>query len=419
MINLGKMKKGCLISIGILLGVMGASAQERPAFGWEAPLPEVKSAGFYRIPVTPALSAKAWRNGEWDIRIFSDSAEIPYLIERRYEWLSEGDFIAYATPELSSVPGKETVIVFEPKPQQSIREFGLRYANTAVRKNVVLTGSNDMRQWYALRPPFQLDPAAAVPVQGKDTIIEETITLPVSGFRYFRLVIDDSASAPIHFNCVGFRKNADRREIIRRIAGVPMQLLKGKDRRTDRFLIALPAAYPLRELRVQFREPAMFRREAVLYALEDGRERQLAFGSVRSEDTVNRFPLEGTAGYDSLVLQVENGDNPPLVPGEAGLWQEEWEMIAQLEPGRYALRGGAPGQRAPVYDAAYFASSYRRQAGAALAPGEPVALRKEEAVAASRTFFTSRWWVWMGIVLVVGLLGFVVRSMLGEMRKKG
>lgn len=417
MIYLSKMKKSCLISISILLAVMGTSAQERPEFEWEAPLPEVRSAGFYRIPVTPALSAKAWRNGEWDIRIFRDSAEIPYFIERNYEWLSEGDFIAYATPELVSVPGKETVIVFEPKPQQAIREFGLRYANTAVKKNVVLTGSNDRQLWYALRPPFQLDPAAAVPVKGKDTIIEETITLPVSGFRYFRLVINDSASAPILFNCVGFRRDADRREVIRRIGGVPMQLLKGKDRRTDRFLVVLPAAYPLSELRLQFLQPQMYRRDAVLFAIENGRERQLAFGSVSSEDSVSRFPLREAEACDSLVVQVENGDNPPLVPGDAELWQDEWVMTAQLEPGRYALRGGALGQRAPVYDAAYFAMKYRRQAGEVLAPGDPVVLQKDEAGGESKTFFTSKWWVWLGIVLVVGLLGFVVRSMVREMKK--
>ncbi|WP_341841422.1 hypothetical protein [Chitinophaga caseinilytica] len=416
MINL--LKKSCRINLFLLGCAMSASAQDSARFTWEAKLPKVDSFFFYRIPITPALSAKAFRGGEWDIRIFGDAGEVPYLLERKYRVISEGNFIAYATPKLESVPGKETVIVFEPKPQMSLKSFGLRYSNTDVEKTAVLTGSNDGVQWYAIRPEFLLSPATAIPVKGKETIVEQTIGMPVSGYRYFKLVINDSASAPLHFNCVGFRNKPQLVEEKIKAADVELVLMDGKDRRTDRFLLTLPAALPVREVTIPISQPAMYRRDVQLLSIENGAEHLLTTAVLYSEDSVNVIEMGPNTVFDSLVLKVENGDNLPLVPGSAGIWQDAYMLITKLEPGNYTLRGGAAGMRAPKYDAEFFRFAYHEQAGRDLVPEAPVTIDRPQPVPAAASVFTSRWWIWLGIVVVIGVLALVVRGLLRDMKKE-
>lgn len=418
MINLFRKKRSCLISIGLMACFPAAIAQKAPAFTWEAKLPRVDSPSFYRIPVTPALSAKAFRNGAWDVRIFGDSAEVPYVALQSFKTISPGDFKAYPTPVLESHAGKETVIVFEQEPHATIREFGLRYANTAVPKKVVLTGSPDQIQWYAIRPPFLLDPSSAMPVPGKETILEETITIPASGFKYYKLVIDDSASAPLQINCVGFRSQKQERPLLQEVPGAVVKLLTGKDRRSDRFLITLPQQYPLKELSLSIARPQLYHREASLWILEDGKEQAAGSQTLRSDAGVNSFSLDEGMLYDSLVMIVENGDSPPLEPEQVKAWQSAWSLVAKLEPGNYNMKGGAPGLHTPEYDATYFSAAYHRQAGTDLVPGDPVVVKGNEVVETLPTFFTTRNWIWAGIIIVVGLLAFVVRGMLKDMKKE-
>lgn len=427
MINLSNMKIGYLISAGLLLGGWSASAQEGPKFAWEAKLPRVDSPGFYRIPVTAALSARAHRNGEWDIRILGSAGEVPYVPQQMSTIVATGDFKAYGTPKLESVPGKETTIIFEPQLNKSISEFGFRYANTHVRKKAVLTGSADMVQWFAIREPFLLDPSAAIPVEGKPTILEETISMPLSGYRYYKLVIDDSASAPLQINCVGYRSVSQQQPAREELSGVKMQLLQGKDRRTDRFLITLPDRYPVRRISMVCPRPLMFHRSATLRSIENGAERLLVNTILQSDAGVQTISLPGGRMYDrnvldgvfdSLILQVDNGDSPPLVPEQVKAWRDVWHLVAHLEPGDYVLAGGASMMEIPSYDVAYFQQAYYKQDAQLLAAGDPVETGGDVAEPEPKTFFTSRIWVWLGILVVVALLGFVVRSMIRDMQKR-
>ncbi len=104
MINL--LKKSCRISLLFLCSAWSAVGQEKPGFTWEAALPRVTTPGFYQIPITPAIAARAYRNGEWDIRVYGDSAEIPYLVTQFFEVVASGDFKAYPMPKMESVPGR-------------------------------------------------------------------------------------------------------------------------------------------------------------------------------------------------------------------------------------------------------------------------------------------------------------------------
>ncbi len=182
------------------------------------------------------------------------------------------------------------MIIFEQAPQKTINEFGLRYTNTDVAKKARLTGSPDMVQWFAVKEDFKLMPVAARPVPDKPDIVEETIVMPTSGFRYFKLEIDDSASAPLQINCVGFRSEPQQRPERQEVPGVTMRLLPAKDRRTDRFLITLPYASPLSAVSMLVPKPELFHRNAEVLAISGGKEQRLSEKLLHSADGCQVIP---------------------------------------------------------------------------------------------------------------------------------
>lgn len=402
------------ISAIILFSSLNAFGQQD--FTWEAKLPVPDTTGYYHIAITPAVSARAYKGGHWDLRIFSGKTEVPYVLNQ--DFLKDSNtnaFKAFLMPLLEAKPNVSTTIIFEQSLQKPLTEFGLRYTNTTVRKKVQLTASNDKTIWYALREPFFLDPSSAV-LMG--TLLEETISIPASSFRYYKMVINDSASAPLHINCVGFRSIPQLFPAHTEVPGVTLKMLPGKDRKEDKYLIDLHDSYPVSHLTVTVKAPVMYYRNAMLTAPVQSFERMLSEFTLSSELQGLKVLLPKDATYDSIYLTIPNGDNPPLELGEVKVWQHTYYLIAYLEKGKeYALKGGDIRLRIPQYDVEHFKEVYTSLAQHMIQPLDPVVKEKpvpEDAV----TFFKSQWWVWAGIGFIIVLLGFVVVRMMKDMKKE-
>lgn len=404
------MKKNWISAI-ILCCNLHVFAQQAQDFSWKAKLPVPDTTGYYHIAITPALSARAYQAGNWDIRIFSGETEIPYVLNQDFlEDKNTNTFKSFSMPLLEVKPNAATTVIFELLLQKPLSEFQLRYTNTTVRKQAQLTASNDKVIWYALREPFLLDPSAAITVEGKATLLEETIAIPASSFRYYKLVLNDSASAPLQINCVGHRRIPQLFPAHTAIPGVTMKLLPGKDRREDRYLIDLHDNYPLTHLTIRVKAPLMYHRSATLSA-------PVQHFILSSETPMTQVTLQERGMYDSIWLNISNGDNPPLELDKVEAWQNTYYLIAHLEKGKtYSLKGGAPGMQIPRYDAEHFREVYASLAQHMMQPEPPVMITK---VVTSPTFFNSRWWVWAGIIFIVALLVMVVFRMLKDMAKEG
>lgn len=396
------------ISAIALLCSFQVSAQQN--FSWEAKLPVPDTTGYYHIAITPAVSARAYHRGDWDIRIFSGNTEVPYVLNQ--DFLKDNNtnsFKAFGMPLLEVKPDVATTVIFEQGMQRPLSEFGLRYTNTTVRKKVTLTAGNDKMTWYALRDPFLLDPAAAVLI---GTLREETINIPTSSFRYYKLVINDSASAPLQINSVGYRVISQLFPAHTEVPGISLKLLPGKDRREDKYLIDLHDNYPVSHITIAVKAPAMYHRSASFSVLDHD--------LVLSSETPGlQISLPEQRTYDSIYLTIPNGDNPPLELGEARAWQNTYYLIAYLEKGKdYSLKGGDTGLRIPQYDIAHFKEVYASLAQHMIQPEVPV-LKAKPVAEVSATFFNSKWWVWAGIGFIIALLGFVVIRMMRDMKKEG
>lgn len=112
-------------------------------------------------------------------------------------------------------------------------------------------------------------------------------------------------------------------------------------------------AYLIDGVALSIGSPVLYKREAVVSSLDDGRI--VAAINIDPTDTVFRLQRAKTRG---LLIDISNNDNPPLVIRQATAWQSDIFVVALLQGGRqYRLVAGDPSVRAPDYDLHYFTDS--------------------------------------------------------------
>lgn len=410
------MKKKWISAI-ILFCNLQTFAQQAMDFSWEAKLPVPDTTGYYHIAITPAVSARAYQMGKWDVRIFADKTEVPYVLNQDFlQDKNTNTFHAFSMELPEVKPNATTTVIFEQPLPKPLAEFGLRYTNTTVRKKVQLTVSADKVTWYALRDPFLLDPSSAVKVDEEGTLLEETINIPTSGYRYYKLVMDDSTSAPLQINGVGYRSIPQLFPTHTVVPGVTVNMLPGKNRREDQYLIVLHDKYPLTHLTIGVKAPSMYHRNATLSTVIQTFSSRWSEFTLSSKEPLRQIVLPQPGTYDSIYLNIFNGDNPPLELGEIKAWQNTYYLIAYLEKGKaYVLKGGAPRMEIPQYDVTHFRQVYESQAQHMMEPAPPV-MKVTSEPAITATFFNSQWWVWGGIMFIIVLLSLIVVRMIRDMK---
>lgn len=111
---------------------------------------------------------------------------------------------------------------------------------------------------------------------------------------------------------------------------------------------------------------------------------------------------------DTLLVRIENGDNPPLAIDAVRVTSPRWELRARVPEGGARLVYGAPGARAPDYDLSLLTEDVRRM------PVPEATLGEERELTPPTPGLVDRGLSVIGIgLLAIGLLGMVVRVLRG------
>ena len=126
-------------------GGFAAKAQETP---WQATVPQVSSAGFYDVMLSPEIAAHCKSNFA-DLRLQGEGPETPYLL--RTEPLRTVKQVHHAHEiVLLSHAEDSSVIVFKNAQNAYINNIVLQVQNAKVRKRIRLTGSHDRETWFTI-----------------------------------------------------------------------------------------------------------------------------------------------------------------------------------------------------------------------------------------------------------------------------
>ncbi|MEP6737009.1 MAG: hypothetical protein ABJA70_15915 [Chryseolinea sp.] len=381
----------------------------------ESKLPPVEHDGFYRIVISPSLSSHLNR-GFTNIRIHDDKgSEVPYLFESERANHFTTTFKNYDIIEKRQVRSCCTTLTLANVDGHSINNISLSIKNAEVTKNATLLGSDDKENWYALKDQFIINSIANTKKTSEINIVD----FPLSNYSYYRVIISDSLTAPLNILGAGYYETKSEEG---KYSKVPVKVLARDSISVKKTFLALSfdSAQVLDRLFIKMKGAPYFLREAELFIKRRRTNRKKAVEYYF--DYVSPFVLSSKQSsvielnaefVKELRIVVQNKDNPPLQVSDIEAYQLNRYLTAWLSAGQsYSVAIGGRELQAPAYDIGHFKDKI--PADITTLEASPFKMFDNVSVAASKTFFTSSVFVWVAIVLVIGVLGFMAVRMARE-----
>lgn len=410
-------KKNPFSRLALILFLLLASAKGRAqdsraqeGFSYHSELDTVRQAGFYKITLMPDLLAKC-RADLSDLRIRDSAGNwVPYVAKSDLPVFTTENFTEF--PILSNEKLKDSlteVVISNPLPG-NISSLLLVMKNISAHRTAVLSGSDDHEKWFVIREHIELQEA------GSDTADHyvQSISFPTSNYRFFKLILEDKGLLPVNILRTGI---TSRSFTIGKYLGVPYPALTQKDSSDKHSYIILQYRdhYRIDKLNLLLQGPSLFARHAEVYDKSNGGDRLIAEIALRPGNT--SFTLPGIK-TDSLLIDINNEDNKPLIVQAVQTAQLNQYLIALLQPGSgyFLLAGNARAQR-PEYDLKYFTDSLTKDPQEILAgPVQPVS--PGLAVVVQLRAGHSELWLWGILAIVLALLTSLSFRMMKSIPKK-
>lgn len=405
------MKQGIRCGLMAYAAMLAAVVQ---AQRWKAELPTVDSAGLHAIVLSPEMIGRS-SAGAADVRI-QDAAgnAMPYVFavaQARTEEVGWAPFNVIRNEATS----RWTIVELEkPAGEPFVEEIRLTIRNTNAMKSMRITGSDDKHNWYMLADGLLM---GAWSSPGRT---QQIISIPASDYRFVRLALNDSLTPPLQILAAEWRHATS-------IAGTWTDIDDATWAISDsagisRIRVTCPYDATIDRIEFVVEDTGRYLRTCAIermFETTTGRDhkrrvqtrsdRSLTFQLSSDDPALVDVPA---LQLDTFTIVIDNGDDRPLKIADIKLKQLRRWLLADLQPGRhYTITTGDPKRQAPQYDMVHFKDRLRSPI-ATLQHGPLVALAT--AAPEGPAIDPSRWWIWAGLVAVLGLVGFMAVRMLRE-----
>jgi hypothetical protein len=316
---------------------------------------------FARLFLPPEVAAAC--QGELrDVRLVSrDGRDVPYVVDRLDERVLGLVWVGRLV-DTQSERRKQTVWVVDLYEPRSFDSVDLEISGQDFGKRVRLEVSDDRTSWRLLRAdagvfdrPWGETRPWGERIRQTEISVEEGATA-----RYLRLTADDARSKPIEVR--GVRALGIRRlpgaAVRRAVALEKMAAPQGK----SRYRLDVEPGFPVDAVEISGDEPAFARRVRLIDVRMIGeRAEETTLGDARlyrlrieDEDLAGEsLALAVRTGLGgSRVIEVDNGDSPPLKNLRVTLVSTATSLLFPTVAAPARLYYGNPATRAPVYDLA-------------------------------------------------------------------
>jgi hypothetical protein len=384
----------------------------------EAPLPSVNAEGFYSIPLPSDVTSRMTVDCG-NVRILDEKGvEVPYILVKERPQFSKTEFIEY---KMQKEQRKDccTLLTLINDKRNTISNIMLEVKNADVTKRATLVGSDDQRTWYALK---ENDLVGGFSNPNSTSEIE-IVSFPLSNYQYYKLILDDSTSTPFNIIRAGYYNTSTVNGAYTEIPGVSIASADSVKDKTTWATITMPADVEFVD-KIQFdiEGPKFYYRSAALYTKDEymnkGVKKEylnevLTFDITSTHENSLNISMKPTA----LRLKIQNESNPPLKLKGVRAWQLRRSLTTYLTAGHtYKLVIAEPAMVAPTYDLVMFQDSIPKVLPT-ITPGAVTNFERKKELVESTTYFTNRNIIWVAIVVVIAILGFMSVRMIRESDK--
>jgi hypothetical protein len=368
-------------------------------FAYKADIGEVKQSGFHKILITPALAARS--NTDFsDIRITDDSGRfVQYILHRDQPVFDRKELRIIPLVSIQKTYQGNTQLILEisqdtiPITRQESYSFVIVMRKADAYRNASISGSRDMKDWYAINDKIILDARSDKP--GDESA--QVLLLPPGSYHYLRIEMRDKGLVPLKILRSGLLLN---KSIYGTYTMLPAPRIVQKDSSNHKSYIAIhfDETYPVSKIHFAVGAPALYKRDIAVYDTSGIGSRRIADGV--AAPGMDSLMLSGEKVKD-IVMVVNNNDDLPLRLDSVRAYQLQHFIIANLQQARhYSILTGNNGVAAPVYDLGFFKDSIHLVAEEII-PQTPKPYPVRPADKSVRRNIASSLWIWLSISIVL------------------
>jgi hypothetical protein len=382
-------------------------------------LPEVNARGFHKIIISPAISAKTASNFS-DFRLYDvHKKEVPYILRKDFIRKHHQTFIPYQLIAKSTPGDTATEIIVKNQFHTKINNLGIFLNNAEVSKQIIISGSYDKIQWYAVKQNYNISS-----ISNNNNVVElNTIYFPLSDYNFYKILINDKNSLPVKVVQAGYYQDSTSYGEETLLQTPQIKRTENTQSHVTQIDLNFNSEYNIDKIDLNILSPTLFQRPVRIYALRksEGKEyKEFLQETTLQSSTKNQIILDNVRAAQ-LILEIENNNNPLLQIEKITCYQLSQYIIAYLEEkGMYTLKFGNKTLLPPVYDLAYFEKIIpanipvieTSHLSIIIDPDKPVAKTIEPA------YYNKKVFLWTAIVAVTLVLLLISGKMLNEMNKK-
>lgn len=383
----------------------------------EAPVSNVPTDGFYNLEVAPSWIP--YLNEDMtNVKIVDkNNKEVPYILRREVPTSYTQQFKPYEIIDKKQEKNCCTTLLLRNQYEEPINNISLSIRNAEVTKYATLRGSDDNENWYALKQHFTLSSINSA----NNTSEVKIVDFPLSNYTYYLLEIEDSTSAPINILSAGYYEvnvaNGEYSPLSLQhfqqdsasVKKTYLSVVFREDNLIDRLELKVEGApYFLRQASLYQKASKVEKGDTVLYF-----KKLTDFRISSKQNTVLNL---NSIRSDQLQIVIENNDNPPLTISKVSAYQLNRYFTTWLKGGEaYTLKLFEKTMPAPEYDLAYFKDSI--SATVPMIRAGSLTVTPNGSLQVSPTYFTRKNLIWVAIILIIGIFGYVAIKMAREAGK--
>jgi hypothetical protein len=397
-----------LLAVACLLPVWGYSQN----YLWTSSIEKPQVDGFHSIIIDPDHSSLL--NNEFsNIRIFdNEGKEISYLLRTESSISRKQLFKEYSILEKQNIEKGRTRLILSNDEKKKINNVVLVIKNADVTKEAFLYGSDDQKQWYAVKDRFYLSSTSSV-----DQVSElHFLNFPLIDYKYLKVEIIDSNSAPLNILSAGYYNTTAEHGLYQPIPTASIFQNDSSDK-ISYVHVSLNKEHFIDRLNFIIEGPRFYKRAATLYTKQiettrrEGKREVLVPVTELTLTSAEPTRIDlGSIKVKDLYLQIINEDNQPLVIKAVEAGQLRRTLIADLKKdSEYTMKIADKDLGSPDYDVKYFEDSIPAQLPV-LNASAPVKISLDVEADSGR-FFQSKVFIWICLGVIVVLLGYMTISM--------
>jgi hypothetical protein len=383
----------------------------------ESHLPNVPADGFYRVLLEPHITAYL-NPGFTNIRIYDkENKETAYFLKFEVPYLYTITFKEYQILSKRILKDSVTVLTIANPEQKTIDNISLLIKNARVTKSASLYGSDDNQSWYILKDRLYLTDIENTSSTSEVKIVD----FPLSNYKFYQIRISDDSEGPLNILKAGYYSNGSEDGTYQEVPVRNFSQTELDREKVSHVRIKFDTAHFVDRLQWEVTGQRLYKRKVIVYSVEQrittrGKKSQYVdyignFEMQTGQPSIFQIPGKK---IKEILMVVENHDNQPMKFETVKAFMLSRYATVWLERNnQYTIRIGEDEMPEPVYDLKYFEDSVPKntqvvKAKSIVALGEPVAAEE------TTSFFTSKWFIWSALIVVMIFLAVMSYRMVKE-----